>query len=133
MAAPAAALAQRIGALRTSPLQVKVFSPILERYYTPFDDLGACLAAQLKGRVHFAGAIRRLAGAGTGPFIECGPLAGIGSFIRRIIGKAPLCAEDLLSTAALEEHPDTIDRPAFHLAYPHHRSTLAPSLAVADS
>ena len=127
MAAPAAALAQRIGAIRAGALQVNVFSPILDRYYTPFDDLGGCLAAQLKGRVHFAGAIRHLAGAGIGPFIECGPLAGIDSFIKRTIREAPLCPEDLLSRAALEPDPDAIDRSVIHLAYPHHRSTLAPS------
>jgi acyl transferase domain-containing protein len=126
MTAAATVLAERIGAIRAGVLQVKVFSPILDRYYTPFDDLGACLAAQLTGRVQFASAIRQLAGAGIGPFIECGPLAGIDSFIKRTIRETPLAAEDLLPQATPEREPDAVDRSVIHLAYPHFRSTLAP-------
>jgi acyl transferase domain-containing protein len=77
-------LAKRLRGFSPRPLQVPVFSPILGRHYRATDDLAECLARHVLLPVEFAAAVRSLAGAGVGRFIECGPLRGLARHVQEI-------------------------------------------------
>lgn len=78
-------LAEAIRDVPRSPLQARVFSPILERDYEPEEDLAVCLAEHLVRPVQFRAAIRRLRSDGFRLFAECGTDGGVARIIKRIL------------------------------------------------
>jgi malonyl CoA-acyl carrier protein transacylase len=83
-----AEFASRMRHLRARPLQVPVYSPILERYYQSEDVLTACLAEHLVKPVKFMSAIQRLHSDGTQFFVECGALDNLCKIVTRVLKEA---------------------------------------------
>lgn len=84
-----AGAAQRFAAamrhIRQQPLQIPVYSPILERYYQDSDVLTDCLAAHLTRPVMFAEAVRRMYRDGERIFVECGGSRTLGKIVKGIL------------------------------------------------
>ncbi|MEU5696179.1 acyltransferase domain-containing protein [Actinosynnema sp. NPDC020468] len=86
--APAAPVfAARIRDLTQHALEIPVYSPILERYYEPTDDLGALLAEHFVRPVRFASAVRALREAGGRHFVEAGGKAALTTAVRKLLGE----------------------------------------------
>lgn len=77
-------LKTRLRHIPSQPLRIPVFSPILGRYYIDSDDLTECLADHLTRPVRFSHAVRYLSSNGVKSFIECGPLSGLGRYVREL-------------------------------------------------
>jgi acyl transferase domain-containing protein len=86
MSPAVARFAAEAGRVRQRPLEVPVFSPILERWYTDGDALAACLAEHLVRPVRFGDAIRRLRDDGVSTFVECGASDALSRLVGRILG-----------------------------------------------
>jgi acyl transferase domain-containing protein len=84
---------------RTIPrrrLELPVYSPILERYYEPDEDLADRLAEQLIRPVRFRPAVQRLQAEGVRAFVECGARGALARLAAR-----NLDSEDLLFLCCL--------------------------------
>ncbi|KVE38101.1 acyltransferase domain-containing protein [Burkholderia sp. BDU5] len=77
---------RRLKAYRNKALEYPVYSPILNRYYSAADDLGACLARHLVLPVRFGDGVARLKAAGVGALVECGALNALSKIAVRALG-----------------------------------------------
>ncbi|MER6010986.1 acyltransferase domain-containing protein [Streptomyces bluensis] len=80
--------AQRIAGLTQRPLEVPVYSPILERHYTDSDVLTECLSRHFVLPVKFAGAVRKLNAEGCSVFVESGALGALGKLVLRNVPRS---------------------------------------------
>jgi [acyl-carrier-protein] S-malonyltransferase len=64
--------AASIAAVAQHPLQRRVYSPILGRFYCDSDPIGQLLASHLLRQVGFVDAVRTVHAGGVGWFVECG-------------------------------------------------------------
>ncbi|MFH9672312.1 acyltransferase domain-containing protein [Streptomyces sp. NPDC017405] len=80
--------AQRIAPLVQRPLDVPVYSPILQRLYTDSDVLTECLSRHFVLPVNFAGAIRQLHAEEFRVFIESGALGALGKLVLRNVPRS---------------------------------------------
>ncbi|KAA2251233.1 acyltransferase domain-containing protein [Solihabitans fulvus] len=84
--APAAPVfAARIRHLDQNPLTVPVYSPILQRYYEPGDELSELLSQHFVKPVKFAEGIRQLHGEGLRYFVESGSLSALSKLVNKIV------------------------------------------------
>ena len=79
--------ARRIRQIPEGKLEARVFSPILNRYYTDGDAFADCLAEHLVKPVNFASAVERLYEEGVRLFAECGAMNTLGSIAGKALGK----------------------------------------------
>jgi acyl transferase domain-containing protein len=107
--------AARIHHLQQRPLHTPVFSPIMQRYYSPDDKFTDCLAQQLVLPLNFAEAIQCLRTEGTQTFVECGALDTLAKLTKEILnvgtGLAP-AQEDvdvLVSLDAKQDETNSLD------------------------
>ncbi|KVD85077.1 acyl transferase [Burkholderia sp. ABCPW 14] len=77
---------RRLRAYKNKALEYPVYSPILNRYYSAADDLGACLARHLVLPVRFGDGVARLKAAGVGALVECGALNALSKIAVRALG-----------------------------------------------
>lgn len=77
--------AANIGHLKAQPLNVPVFSPILQRYYNGDDVLTDCLAQHLVLPLAFRDTIQRLYTGGIRTFVECGALNTLAKLTKKIL------------------------------------------------
>jgi acyl transferase domain-containing protein len=70
--------------LEQHPLQVRVYSPILQRHYEPQDRLAHLLAEHLIRPVRFAAALRELGTAGHRVFVEAGGRATLSKLATKV-------------------------------------------------
>jgi malonyl CoA-acyl carrier protein transacylase/acyl carrier protein len=83
--------AAHLDKLEQHPLQARVYSPILQRYYEPHDQLAHLLAEHLVRPVRFAAALRELATAGHCVFLEAGGRATLSKLATKVrSGRDPL-------------------------------------------
>ncbi len=75
----------RIHHLQQQPLRTPVFSPIMQRYYSPDDKFTDCLAQHLVLPLNFAEAIQDLYTEGTQTFVECGALDTLAKLTKEIL------------------------------------------------
>lgn len=68
------------------PLTVPVLSPILQRHYSPEEDLAEPLAAHFTRPVRFSAAVRDLYDAGERLFVESGGRAALTSVVAKVLG-----------------------------------------------
>ncbi|MEV6122091.1 acyltransferase domain-containing protein [Streptomyces sp. NPDC052077] len=92
--------AQRIAGLAQRPLEVPVYSPILERQYTDSDVLTECLSRHFVLPVRFTGAMRRLNAEGFSVFVESGALGALGKLVRRNLPPAEATVRSSLALDA---------------------------------
>lgn len=105
-----ARFAAEAGRLRQRPLDVPVFSPILQRWYTDGDALATCLAEHLVRPVRFADAIRQLRTDGVSAFVECGASDALTKLVGRILGPDGATALACLVAGQPEALDDAIRR-----------------------
>ncbi len=86
MLRPAVAeFADRVRGLPRRRADVRVYSPILRRYYDESDVLPDLLAAHLVQPVAFADALRRVHADGGRVFVECGALTALTRLVRSVV------------------------------------------------
>ncbi|MEU8877936.1 acyltransferase domain-containing protein [Streptomyces javensis] len=83
--APAAPeFAAYVRKLDQRPLNRPVYSPILQRYYEPGDDLAELLAEHFTRPVRFAAAVRHLRETGAEVFVEAGGRAALSKLVAKV-------------------------------------------------
>ncbi|PRY37433.1 acyltransferase domain-containing protein [Umezawaea tangerina] len=80
-----AEFADRVRGLPRRRADVRVYSPILRRYYDESDVLPDLLAAHLVQPVAFADALRRVHADGGRVFVECGALTALTRLVRSVV------------------------------------------------
>lgn len=76
---------QSLAQVRQRPLQYRVYSPIIGRYYRDDDDIPGLLAAHLVRPVHFMECIRMLHAQHFSHFVECGARDALTSLARHTV------------------------------------------------
>ena len=82
-------LAARLCYLPSQPLQVPVFSPVMQRYYESVERFTDCLAEHFTRRLKFASAVHRVCDQGIRTFVECGPLYGLCDIVNALLKERP--------------------------------------------
>ncbi|KVN68788.1 hypothetical protein WJ96_15920 [Burkholderia ubonensis] len=100
--------AEALSGYRFDTLRIPAYSPILGRYYTPADDIGACLAAHLTLPVRFSRAIDSLRAQGFDLYVECGALGALAKLVMRIL--RPNSVKTLLGASSVADELDVVDR-----------------------
>lgn len=80
------AFADRLARYPAQPLQCRVYSPILGRYYDANDSLGDCLARHLTLPVQFSSGLRFLHTEGVRMYVECGALDALTRIGSKVFG-----------------------------------------------
>ncbi len=90
-----------ISGMTQHPLQRRVYSPILGRFYSDEDRIGDLLAGHLLRTVDFLDAVRLLHSQGHSVFVECGATDALIALVRRTV---PDC-QTLLGSASAPSAP----------------------------
>jgi acyl transferase domain-containing protein len=92
----------RIQHIAGRKLQVPVFSPILNRYYTDGDAFAQCLSEHLVRPVNFAAAAERLYQENVRVYVECGALSTLCTLTSKALGKSDITTVACLDPVAGE-------------------------------
>ncbi|WP_323119154.1 acyltransferase domain-containing protein [Burkholderia alba] len=77
---------RRLRVYKKQPINCKIYSPILNRFYADADDLAECLARHFVMPVRFRDGVMRLKSAGADVFVECGALNALSRIVVRVAG-----------------------------------------------
>ncbi len=91
-----------------NPFKYRIYSPILNRFYTDSDDLAESLAGHFVMPVYFRDGVAHLKTAGVRVFVECGALNALSRIVVRVVG--PGAVRTFAGATGVHEELDAVER-----------------------